>query len=113
MSKLLLQSKCEKLIKYSDIYVMSSFPKDKMALKIRYENQLLELLENIVRANFNKGNIRAKYITDCLVNISLIDSYIGVIYDYKIIIKKRFLTVVNMLSELNKMVHAWRSSGDG
>jgi len=45
---------------------------------------MYSLFENITKANFNKSNIRQKYLTDCLVNISLMDTYIGYVFKHNI-----------------------------
>lgn len=109
MEDFLVYCKSKDLIKYVDLYVFSSFPKYKLSLKIKFEEEMYGLLQNITRANFNKGNIRQKYIIDCLVNISLMDTYISYIYEHKIIIKKRFLSIVNKLDELRKLIIRWQN----
>ncbi len=58
MNELIVLNKCKLFITYVDTYVFSSFPKHKISLKIKFENEMYDLMENIVRANFNKGNIR-------------------------------------------------------
>ena len=108
MNELIVYSKCKDFISYIDLYVFSSFPKYKLSLKIKFEQEMYGLLENITKANFNKGNIRQKYLTDCLVNISLMDTYIGYVFKHNIIIKKRFLSIVNKLDELRKLIVGWR-----
>lgn len=109
MIELTVYTKCQDLIKYIDLYVFSSFPKHKISLKIKFENEMYGLLENITRANFNRGNIRKKYLVDCLVNISLMDTYIGYVMEYNIIIKKRFLSIINKLDEIRKLIIGWQN----
>lgn len=38
------------------------------------------------------------------------DIYIGFIYSNKIILKKRFLSIVNKLSEIRKILYGWVNS---
>lgn len=107
MNELIILNKCKDLINYIDLYVFSSFTKSKRSLKIKFENELYTLLNNILHANFNYGNIRKKYIKEAIVNVALMDIYIGFVYSNNIIIKKRFLSIVNKLSEIRKMLYGW------
>ncbi len=109
MNELIVFSKCKSFINYVELYVNSSFPKYKLSLKIKFDNEMYGLLENIVRANYNRGNIRRKYLVDCLVNISLMDTYISFMYDSQIVIKKRFLSLVNKLDEIRRLIIGWRN----
>lgn len=109
MNELIVYTKCKNFINYVDLFVFSSFPKHKLSLKIKFEKEMYELLENITRSNFNKGNIRQKYMIECLVNISLMDTYIGFIFESGIIIKKRFLSIINKLDEIRRLIIGWRN----
>lgn len=109
MNDFTIYCKSKDLIKYVDLYVFSSFPKHKLSLKIKFEEQMYGLLQNVTKANFNKGNIRQKYIVDCLVNLSLMDTYISYIYEYNIILKKRFLSIVNKLDLLRRLIVGWQN----
>ena len=107
-----LYNKSEDLINYVNIYVFSSFPKAHLSLKINFENEMYDLLRNISRASFTKGNVRQKYITDSLVNVSLMDTFIGIIRDYSIIINKRFQSILRKLKEIKYMLLGWRSASE-
>lgn len=100
-------TKIKYLIEYSDTYILCSFPKTEMTLKIKYEDNLYNLLENTYRANINRGSIRIKYIKELLVNIYLIDYYIGRIKDKKIIKTNRYSSVLNCTNEIFKMLNGW------
>ena len=95
------------LLDYAENYVFTSFPKIHLALKIKLEDNMYSLIENCIRANLNKGNIRSKYQKEILTNISLIDYYIGRILDKGIIKKKRFDSFINCLNEIRKMTYGW------
>jgi len=110
MNELKIIDKVKWLINYCDAYIFSSFPKIHMALKIKVEGQLYSLIENIIRANINKGNIRRKYQNDCICNIYLLDFYIGIIYDRKIIKKIRRDAFINSLVIIRKMCYGWVNS---
>lgn len=107
MNNLVILDKEKYLMKYIEQYIFASFPKADLGLKIKIESNMYDLIENTIRANINIGNIRNKYQKEVLVNISLLDFYFGVIYDKQIIIKKRFLTVLRILAEIERMVKAW------
>lgn len=99
--------KIRELMKYCDSYVFSSFPKSELALKIRLEKCLYSLHEECLRARLNVGNIRVKHIKELVINISLIDYYIGTCSCKKIITSKRYFSIMGFLDSLNKMVGGW------
>lgn len=107
MEEFQLLNKVKWLCSYTEKYIFSSFPKVHLALKIKIDENLYSLLENTIRANLNKGNIRNKYQKDMLANIVLLDYYIGQLYSKKIIIKKRFISFINCLIEIKKMTNGW------
>lgn len=95
---------------YTEQYIFSSFPKKDLALKIRLEENLYSLVEYTIKANISKGNVRGKYQTELLTSIYLLDYYIGIIYEKKIIIKKRFESFLNMLLEIKKITMKWKEN---
>lgn len=107
MDDFILLKRIKDLISYCDLYLFCSFPKSDMGLKINFENELYNLLNNVVRANYYQGNIKNKYQNECLVNISLLDIYLSFIKNKNLIIDKRFLSIVRKLSEINKILHGW------
>lgn len=105
--------KIKEIINYSDKYVLSSFNKGEMALKIRFTDSLYQLLEQVIRANVNVGNIRLKHQREIIVNIHFADYYIEEIKVKKIISAKKYATFVAKLNELNKMTNGWIKSEEG
>lgn len=83
MNEFKILDKVKWLVNYSETYIFVCFPKVHLALKIKLEENLYSLIENVIRANYNKGNIRSKYQNEILANISLVDYYIGFIYEKK------------------------------
>ena len=81
MKEFKILDKIKWLLDYAESYMFSSFPKIHLALKIKLEENMYALIENCIRANLNKGNIRNKYQKEILTNISLIDYYAGSILD--------------------------------
>lgn len=107
MDKLVLYNKAQFLYIYVNTYVLSSFPKVHVHYKIKLEDTLSSLIENITYANFNNGNIRKKYIKDVLVNISIIDFYVGIMYKLKIIKIDRYKRILKLNDELKALTFGW------
>ncbi|MDD4187957.1 MAG: hypothetical protein PHX04_04265 [Bacilli bacterium] len=40
----------------------------------------------------------------------MIDTYVGFVYKYNIIKKNRFLSIINKLDELRKLIYGWSVS---
>lgn len=68
---------------------------------------MYSLHEECLRARFNVGNIRVKHIKELIINISLIDYYIGICNSKKIITSKRYFSIMSFLDNLDKMVGGW------
>ncbi len=98
------------LIDYSEKYILSSFNKTEITLKINFTNALYDLLENLIRANINTGNIRNKYQKEILVNSAFLDYYIEKIKTKNIIINKRYISFINKLDNINKLTYGWINS---
>lgn len=107
MKDFIIYNKVKWLIDYTDVYIINSYSKVHISIKIKLQDNLYNLLENLIRSVVNKGNIRNKYINEMLVNIMLLDYYIGISYDKKIIKKNRFNSFINCLNEIRKMVLSW------
>lgn len=107
MNEFILLSKIKWLINYSDKYILSNFPKVHISLKIKLQDNLYDLLENAIRANINKGNIRNKYQKEILVNLSILDYYIGLMLERTIIKKNRFNSFINALLDIRKITYGW------
>jgi hypothetical protein len=107
MDEFILLNKIKELIKYADLYLFKGFPKSDLGLKINVENEIYNLLNNVVRANYYSGNIRNKYQNEAVINVYLINIYLGFIKDKNLIINKRFLSIVRKLSEITKLLNGW------
>lgn len=110
MKEFILLNKIKQLNIYTEQYIFSSFPKKDLALKIRLEENLYYLVEYTIKANVNKGNVRAKYQTELLSSIYLLDYYIGIMYEKKLIIKKRFDAFLSLLLEIKKIATRWKEN---
>ena len=110
MQEFLLLNKIKSLNIYVERYIFSSFPKKDIGLKIKLEENLYSLVELTIKANVNKGNIRSKYQTELISTIYLLDYYIGIIYEKKIIVKKRLEGFISFLLEIKKMTIKWKEN---
>ena len=106
MNNFIIYNKVKWLINYSDTYILNSFSKVHNSIKVRLQDNLYGLLDNLIRSSVNVGNIRSKYLKEMLVNIYLLDLYIGISLEKKIIKKKRFNSFINSLNELKKMINS-------
>ncbi len=106
MNNFIIYNKVQWLINYSDTYILNSFSKVHNSIKVRLQDNLYGLLDNLIRSSVNVGNIRSKYLKEMLVNIYLLDLYIGISLEKKIIKKKRFNSFINSLNELKKMINS-------
>lgn len=107
MNNFIIFNKVKWLINYTDTYILNSFSKVHNSIKVRLQDNLYSLMDNLIRSSVNVGNIRSKYLKEMLVNIYLLDLYIGISLEKKIIKKKRFNSFVNSLNELKKMINSW------
>lgn len=107
MNDFIILNKIKWLLMYSDKYVFNTFSKVHTSIKIKLQDNLYNLLENCIRANVNKGNIRSKYQNEMLVNVILLDFYVGEALEKKIIKKNRFNSFVNVINEIRKMTITW------
>lgn len=107
MNNFIIFNKVKWLINYTDTYILNSFSKVYNSIKVRLQDILYGLMDNLIRSSVNVGNIRSKYLKEMLVNIYLLDLYIGISLEKKIIKKKRFNSFVNSLNELRKMINSW------
>ena len=107
MNNFIIYNKVKWLINYTDTYILNSFSKVHNSIKVRLQDNLYGLMDNLIRSSVNVGNIRSKYLKEMLVNIYLLDLYIGISLEKKIIKKKRFNSFVNSLNELKKMINSW------
>lgn len=100
-------SKIKSLISYCNTYVLNTIPKTEITIRINFEQNIYKLLEEVYKADLNRGNIRCKSIRDMQLCCRMIDYYLGLLYEKKIITKARFITIVGILNEISKMSQGW------
>lgn len=102
--KLIITTKIKKLIEYMD-KILINYPTKEKELKINIINKLYELLELSYMANINIDTYNNKL--KILVNIKMIDYYINISLNKKIINYKKYYNIGNMLLEITKMTYKW------
>ena len=107
MNEFKLMNKSRYLLRYLEENILVSIPKVHNSYRVGIEKNVVELNENIIRANINEGNIRNKYQKEVLVNISMLDLYLSIILELNIINKKKFMVVTKLLNEIRKMAISW------
>ena len=98
------------IINYSERYILISIPKEYIYLKIRFTDNLYNLMDNVIRANVNEGSIRSKYQKEIIININLLDYYIEAIKRKEIITSKAFKAFIGKMNNLNKLTLGWFNS---
>lgn len=109
MEKLKLYNKSKEFYVYMMV-LLSSFPKVHTHYKIKIEDYLSLLIDDIVHANINCGSIRKKYIKECLVSISMLDFYTSVMYQLKIIEGTKYKKILKSIDDLKSLTYGWIKS---
>lgn len=101
--KLIIAIKIKKTIEYVD-KVLINYPKVEYVLRNNIINTFYILLENVYRSNIYKDT---KYMKECIVNIKMIEYYIKISLDKKLLSYKKFENIGKYLLEINKMLNSW------
>lgn len=108
MNDLLIISKLKETILYIG-KVLINFPKINIILKNNIETTLYNLLEIIYNAIYDKNN-RIELLYNSLVKIKMLDFYLKICLDKKIINYNKFISICNYLNEITKMIFKWIKS---
>ena len=84
--------------------IIENYPHQEVILKNRITETLYTLLELSYQANIHKDKF---YMSEIIVKLKMLDYYIKMSLDKKIISYKKYETVGNHLLEKNKMVLVW------
>lgn len=101
--QLLIITKLKKTIEYIE-KVTKNFPHTEYILKNKLTDKLYNLLELAYKSNIHKDIF---YMKEIIVNIRLLEYYIKLALDKKIISFKKYENIGNYLLEINKMVNSW------
>lgn len=78
----------------------------KYSLGVQLENEVIELLKEIVRANFQKGN-RRELIEECFVHYEIIKVLIRLGREFNLLSKSQYEFVAKELIEIGKLLGGW------
>lgn len=101
--KLLIISKIKKTISYID-NVLVNFPKTEYILKNNISSNFYDLLELVYKANIHKDVF---FMKESIVKIRMIEYYIKISLNKKIISFKKYENIGKYLLEINKMINMW------
>lgn len=110
MEKFKIKDKVTNFILLLHKDVVAKIPKTHTVFKNELIKETFELHKNVLRANFNIGSVKNKYLKEVLVNLATIDMILGILQKFGYIEKKKFITLIANLNELNKMVNGWINS---
>ena len=100
-------TRIKKTIEYLD-NIIGNFPKSELVLRNELKSNSFKLLENSYYAKYSKD--KYSYQMGMIVNINLIDYYLKLSVDKKIITYKKYLKIGKHLVEITKMVFGWINS---
>lgn len=90
--------------------LLVNFPNKEVVLKHNIEKNNYDIIELIFAYNINDSNrIKEKHLKDLLVKLSMMDFYLRVSYDKRIISKHQYEVVVKFLMEIKKMVYGLKT----
>ena len=101
--KLLIVTKVKKTIEYLE-KITCNFPNKEYVLKNKIIETSYNILELTYKANIHKEIV---YIKDIIVKIRMLEYYIKISLDKKIINYKKYENIGNHLLEINKMIVSW------
>lgn len=102
-----IYNKANYLVMYMEKYIINNIPKIHYLYRKGLEENVINLNYNLIKANINEGSIRNKYQKEVLVNVYMIDMYVGILLKLNIVSKKRFVTFIRMLNIIRKMTVGW------
>lgn len=79
-------------------------------LKIHLLDEIYNLKRYLIEAQYTKGNIRVKNITEMLVSIAMIDILTTEIIENCPLSKKSMTTSLKSLMKIKSMTMAWRNN---
>ena len=106
------------IIKYLKKFVINieaiimTFPKKGIISRNMIYNDLLEVLELIIMANYEVNkDVKHNYQIKAIAKINKIDFYLERAYKLKYISEKQVINKSNELLKINKMLYKWCSNG--
>ena len=96
--------------KYVRKYVANNIPSIYRDLRIHLIDECYNLKKCLLYAQYNKDNIRVKYITEMIVVISMIDIISNDLIEFCPKIKKYVETSIDSLALIKNLTYAWKNN---
>lgn len=96
--------------RYIRKYVAYNIPSVYRDLRIHILDEIYNLKKSLLSAQYNKGNIRVKHITEMIVIISMLDIISNDIIEYCPKIKRYVETSISILTTIKNMTYAWKNN---
>ncbi len=103
-------TKTKKLTDYVFVMTEKAPAKYRWSIVDRIRNTSIEVVENLYRANFERGEERLKYQKEAGVQLHLLNYFAGMLYDKKAISFKRLSHFTFLLTEARKLLAGWTKS---
>lgn len=84
--------------------------KSRVILSPKIEEQILELLEPIVRAEKAGTQSKLEYLNEASVNLDFLKILIRLLYELKVINQSKYLHFQTRLQEIGRMLGGWIKS---
>lgn len=91
-------------------YVVINIPSVHRDIRIRFLDEVYQLIRKLYEAIYTKGNVRIKHITEMQVSISLLDFLTNKILDMNTVSKKHIEVSIDKLANIKNMVFAWKKN---
>lgn len=86
--------------------LLVNYPNKERVLIDSIEQNMYSLIELIFSYNINTiQRIKEKYLKDIIVKLSMLDYYMNISYEKKIISKKQFTSCSNFIVEIRKITY--------
>jgi hypothetical protein len=79
----------------------------KYSLGVQLENETIELIRQITRTNFKRGD-KSEFIDECFVRYEIVKVLIRLSMDYKLLTIKQYEFASNELDEIGRLLGGWR-----
>ena len=96
--------------KYVRRYVAANIPAVHRDIKIHLLDEIYNLKRFLIEAQYTKGNIRIKNITEMIVSISMIDILTDELLELCSNNKKNIVKSIEILTSIKNMTFAWRNN---
>ena len=105
-NELLVITNIKKTILFFD-NILLNFPKKDYILKNKIELVLYDLLESIYMANYLAKDERINKLYLCLTKIKMLDFYINISFNKKVISYKKFIKICEFLNNIDRLIYGF------